>query len=310
MILTENVTKRFEDCVALHDVTCHIESGSIYGMVGSNGAGKSTLLRLLSGVYKPDSGTIRIEEEEVYDNPAAKSRMILVPDELYFLPGANLRRMAKLYESFYPRFDWKRFHFLAESFQLDETRAIRGFSKGMKRQSAILLALSTQADYYFFDETFDGLDPIMRSLVKGLISEDVADRGATAIITSHSLRELEETCDQLAFLHEGGLVMEGDVEELKSTLFKVQIAFSEPFDESLFQDLTVEKCRINGTVAQLILRGDREEVMDALQYLDPVILEILPLNLEEIFTYELKEKGYSFDQVLEQEAKTDEEETV
>ena len=269
MIRAENITKRFEDCVALHDVTCHIESGSIYGMVGSNGAGKSTLLRLLSGVYKPDSGTIRIDGEEVYDNPAAKSRMVLVPDELYFLPGANLRRMAKLYESFYPRFDWKRFHSLAESFQLDETRAIRGFSKGMKRQSAILLALSTQADYYFFDETFDGLDPIMRRLVK-----------------------------------------EGDVEELKSTLFKVQIAFSEPFDESLFQDLRVEKCRINGTVAQLILRGDREEVMDRLQYLDPVILEIVPLNLEEIFTYELKEKGYSFDQVLEQEAKTDEEETV
>lgn len=310
MIRTENVIKHFEDCVALKGVSCHIESGSIYGLVGSNGAGKSTFLRLVSGVYQPDSGSILIDGEPVYDAPAVKNRMILVPDEPYFLPGASLKRMAQMYESFYPGFDRERFHHLTESFRLSETRSIHGFSKGMKRQAAILLALSLRPDYYFFDETFDGLDPIVRKLVKGLISEDVADRKATAIITSHSLRELEDLCDQLALLHEGGLILESDVSELKTSLFKVQIAFTDPFDERAFQGLDVENCEINGTVAQLILRGDREIVMEELQAMDPVLLNMLPLNLEEIFTYELKERGYSFEEILEQEARSDEKEDL
>ncbi len=310
MIRVENAVKKFGDVIALKNISCRIDKGSLYGMVGSNGAGKSTFLRLAAGVYRPDAGSILIDDAPVYDNPAVKNRLVFVPDELFFLAGANLTRMAQLYQSFYPQFDEKRFHFLTESFHLDEKRPIHGFSKGMKRQAATILALSCRPDYYFFDETFDGLDPVMRTLVKGLISEDVVDKQATAIITSHSLRELEDTCDQLALLHEGGLILQSDVQDLKSSLFKVQIAFDTPFGESRFAGLNVQSCKINGTVAQLILRGDRFELLARLKQMDPLLLDVLPLNLEEVFTYEMKELGYSFEDVLEKEAKQDEEETA
>ncbi len=309
MILAENVTKKFEDCIAVRNINCRIQSGSIYGMVGSNGAGKSTFLRLAAGIYKPDEGRITIDGEPVFDTPSAKSKLLFVPDELYFLPGSTLKRMAKLYASIYPRFDLKRFHYLTDSFHLSEMRPIHGFSKGMRRQAAILLALSCRPEYYFFDETFDGLDPIMRTLVKGLINEDVVDHHATAIITSHSLRELEESCDQLALLHEGGIILQSDVQELKTSLFKVQIGFSEPYDVSRFQRFDVQECKINGMVAQLIIRGDKESVMTELETMGPVLLDVLPLSLDEVFTYELKELGYSFENMLEQEA-VDEKETV
>lgn len=306
MIQVQQAVKRFGSITALSNISCRIEKGSVYGMVGSNGAGKSTFLRLVSGVYKPDEGQVTIDGASVFDNPAVKARLVFVPDELFFLPGSTLARMAVLYKSFYPHFDEERFHFLTNSFQLDEKRLIHGFSKGMRRQAATLLALSCRPDFYFFDETFDGLDPVMRRLVKGLINEDVADKNATAIITSHSLRELEDTCDQLALLHKGGLILQSDVQDLKTSLFKVQIAFDRPFDEDLFSSMQVESCLISGGVAQLILRGDKNMILARLKQLDPILLDVLPLNLEEIFTYEMKELGYSFEDVLEKEAKNEE----
>ncbi len=304
MIQVQQAVKRFGDLTALNKISCRIDKGSVYGMVGSNGAGKSTFLRLVSGVYRADEGQVTIDGAPVYDDPAVKSRLVFVPDELFFLPGSTLTRMAVLYKSFYPHFDEERFHFLTNSFQLDEKRLIHGFSKGMRRQAATLLALSCRPDFYFFDETFDGLDPVMRRLVKGLINEDVADKNATAIITSHSLRELEDTCDQLALLHKGGLILQSDVQDLKTSLFKVQIAFDRPFDEDLFSSMQVESCLISGGVAQLILRGDNNMILARLKQLDPILLDVLPLNLEEIFTYEMKELGYSFEDVLEKEAES------
>ena len=306
MIQVQQAVKRFGSITALSNISCRIEKGSVYGMVGSNGAGKSTFLRLVSGVYKPDEGQVTIDGASVFDNPAVKARLVFVPDELFFLTGSTLARMAVFYRSFFPHFDEERFHFLTKAFNLDEKHLIHGFSKGMRRQSATLLALSCRPDYYFFDETFDGLDPVMRRLVKGLINEDVADKNATAIITSHSLRELEDTCDQLALLHKGGLILQSNVQDLKTSLFKVQIAFDRPFSEELFSSLQVENCRINGGVAQLILRGDKYEILARLKQLNPVLLDVLPLNLEEIFTYEMKELGYSFEDVLEKEAKNEE----
>ena len=289
MIQVQQAVKRFGDLIALNKISCRIDKGSIYGLVGSNGAGKSTFLRLVSGVYKADEGLVTIDGAPVYDDPAVKSRLVFVPDELFFLPGSTLTRMAVLYKSFYPHFDEERFHFLTNSFQLDEKRLIHGFSKGMRRQAATLLALSCRPDFYFFDETFDGLDPVMN---------------ATAIITSHSLRELEDTCDQLALLHKGGLILQSDVQDLKTSLFKVQIAFDRPFDEDLFSSMQVESCLISGGVAQLILRGDKNMILARLKQLDPILLDVLPLNLEEIFTYEMKELGYSFEDVLEKEAES------
>ena len=166
MIQTEHLTKKFNTFTALNDVSCKIQNGSIYGMVGSNGAGKSTFLRLISGVYLPDSGSIQIDNEPVYENPAVKERICYIPDTLYFLPGASMNRMAKLYASIYTRFDWQRFQELTEAFELNPKASIHSFSKGMKRQASIILSLSCHPDYMFFDETFDGLDPVMRNLVK------------------------------------------------------------------------------------------------------------------------------------------------
>lgn len=295
MIEVKNITKKFGDFTALDNVTCTIPEGSIYGMVGSNGAGKSTLLRLMSGVYQADSGEILIDGAPVWENKAVKSQIAYVPDELFFLGGATMERMAKLYAAAYPSFDKQRFAELAAAFGLNTKKPVSTFSKGMRRQASTILALSSRPKYIFFDETFDGLDPIMRTLVKKLICNDVLERNATAIITSHSLRELEDTCDQLALLHKGGLVLQSDVGNLKTSLFKVQIAFNEDYTKDAFNDLDVLHYTRHGSVANLIVRGDREQTVAALQAKMPILLDVLPLTLEEVFTYEMEALGYIFE---------------
>lgn len=296
MIEVKALTKRFGDFTALDNVTCNIPEGCIYGMVGSNGAGKSTLLRLISGVYRPDAGAVFVDGQPVYENKAVKARIAFVPDDLFFLGGADMRRMAQLYAAAYPAFDKARFEALTAAFKLDPKKPLSAFSKGMKRQAAIILSLSSRPKYIFFDETFDGLDPIMRTLVKKLIVEDVLDRHATAIITSHSLRELEDTCDQLALLHKGGLVFESDVQNLKTSLFKIQIAFNHEYDRDLFEGLDILHYIRHGSVASFIVRGDREQTVATLQAKLPVLLDVLPLSLEEVFTYEMEALGYIFDE--------------
>ena len=295
MIKAENLTKSFGDFVALSGITCSIPQGCIYGMVGSNGAGKSTFLRLVTGVYKADAGTVCIDGAPVFDNPAVKNQMAYVPDELYFLSGSSMDRMAGLYAAIYPRFDRERYRSLTAAFRLDPRKSLNTFSKGMRRQAATILAVSTRPQYIFFDETFDGLDPVMRNLVKNLITQDVLEHQATAIITSHSLRELEDTCDQLALLHKGGLVLESDVQKLKTTLFKVQIAFDHAYDHTVFSGFDVLNFTKHGSVSNLIVRGDREAVTQALRTQSPVLLEVLPLSLEEVFLYEMESLGYAFD---------------
>lgn len=294
MIQATDLTKKFEDFTALEKISCTIPDGCIYGMVGSNGAGKSTFLRILTGVYQADGGTVTIDGAPVWENPAVKKRIAYVPDELYFLPGASMDRMATMYESIYPGFDRARFAQLAEILHLNRKKNIAAFSKGMKRQAATILAIATRPDYIFFDETFDGLDPVMRNFVKNLICEDVMSRNATAIITSHSLRELEDTCDQLALLHKGGLVLESDVQNLKTSQFKIQIAFSEEYDESRFEGIDMRHFQKRGSVSNMIVRGEREETVQKLQAMCPILLDVLPLSLEEVFTYEMETMGYTF----------------
>jgi ABC-2 type transport system ATP-binding protein len=302
MINVEGISKKFEDFTALDDVTCNISDGCIYGMVGSNGAGKSTFLRVLSGVYRADKGYVFIDGANVYENPYVKENLVFVADELFFLPGTNMKKMADYYNSIYDKFDYERFNHLTEVFRLDPKKSINNFSKGMKRQVAIILALSSRAKYMFFDETFDGLDPVMRNLVKKLICNDVALYNVTAIITSHSLRELEDICDHLALLHKGGMVLDSDIIDLKTSQFKVQIAFNDSFDEGRFQDLKITRYRQEGSVASMIVGGDKEKTVSLLKSMNPVILDILPLTLEEVFTYEMEALGYKFDNVLESEA--------
>lgn len=294
MIEIKNLTKRFQNFTALQNVSCSIGSGCIYGMVGSNGAGKSTFLRTLTGVYQPDDGRVLIDGQSVWDNPMVKRRIAYVPDELYFLSGANLNRMERMYRTIYPDFDPERFHKLCEQLQLPRNKSLGQFSKGMRRQAATILALACRPDYLFFDETFDGLDPVMRNFVKQLICEDVLERGASAIITSHSLRELEDICDQLALLHKGGLVLESDIEELKTAQFKIQVAFHEEYDRSKFEGIEISHFEKTGSVANMIVGGDRNTIVEKLRAMQPILLDVLPLTLEEIFTYEMETLGYTF----------------
>jgi ABC-2 type transport system ATP-binding protein len=265
-------------------------------MVGSNGAGKSTFLRLLAGVYQPDKGSIQIDGAPVWENPDVKKRIAYVPDTIYFLAGANLNRMEAMYRNLYETFSTEKCRKLIQLFALDPKKPLNTFSKGMRRQAATLLALSIQPDYIFFDETFDGLDPVIRNLVKKLICDDVLERNATAVITSHSLRELEDTCDQLALLHKGGLVLQSDVENLKTKQYKIQVAFSQPYEKEDFEKMgiSIQHYSRQGTVINMIVRGDRTVAHDKLHALHPLLLEILPLSLEEIFTYEMEALGYTF----------------
>lgn len=296
MIKARKLTKRFGEVEALANLNCNIPQGCIYGLVGANGSGKSTFLRLCNGIYRPDAGNISINGGEVFDNPSVKEHCVFVPDELYFLPQSNLNRMELLYESMHPRFSRERFTELCAAFKLNTSRPLSTFSKGMRRQAATILALSAMTDYVFFDETFDGLDPVMRNLVKGMLYDDVIERGCTAVVTSHSLRELEDTCDQLALLYQGGIVFESDVQNLKTTLFKVQVAFSQEYDRSIFDGMDILAFNKQGSVSNLIIRGDSAKCKTQIAAKDPLILEILPLTLEEVFLYEMEALGYSFDE--------------
>ena len=284
--------------MALRGLSCQIPEACVYGLVGSNGAGKSTFLRLISGIYRADSGAVTFDGKPVYENPEVKNQIMYVPDELYFLPQANMKRMADLYHSIYSNFNYERFHDLTKTFGLNPTANINTFSKGMKRQAATILALSTMPKYLFFDETFDGLDPVMRNLVKQVIYNDVLERKTTTIITSHSLRELEDACDQLALLHQGGIVFESDIQNLKTSLFKIQVAFGESYDKSKFSEIEMLSYTQVGSVATFIARGDRDMVTEKIRALSPVLLDVLPLNLEEVFIYEMEALGYAFKDVL------------
>ena len=295
MLKAEKITKYFGSFQALSEISLSIEKGSIYGLVGSNGAGKSTLLRILAGVYRQDSGNVSLDGDRVYNNPVVKNRIAYVSDDLYFLPGADLYRMASLYRASYPRFDDVRFFRLLKSVGLDLNKPVSEYSKGMRRQAATMLALASQPDYIFFDETFDGLDPVMRNYIKGVISEDVLSRGASAVITSHSLRELEDTCDQLALLHKGGLVLESDIEQIKTRHVKVQIGFREDYTEEKFSGIVYAGFSKHGSVSSMILSGETSAEVEKLKAMEPVILDVLPLSLEEMFTYELETLGYTFE---------------
>ena len=304
MLSVKNLHASVDDKEILRGIDLDVKAGEVHAIMGPNGSGKSTLLRCLNHLETIDSGEIRIDGEPVWDNPAVKRRIAYVPDELYFLAGANLNRMERMYRNLYPDFDRDRFEKLRSHLQLPRNKSLGQFSKGMRRQAATILALSCRPDYLFFDETFDGLDPVMRNFVKKLICEDVLERGASAIITSHSLRELEDICDQLALLHKGGLVLESDIENLKTSQFKIQIAFRGEYDKSKFQGIQVSHYEKSGSVANLIVSGDRDEIVQKLRAMEPILLDVLPLTLEEVFTYEMETLGYTFqiDDLLEEES--------
>lgn len=301
MIKTINVTKSFDDFKALNNLNCTIDKSCVYGLIGSNGAGKSTFLRTITGIYKPEEGEVLIDDKPVYDNPEVKRDFVFIPDDLFFLKGASLTRMASLYATMYDTFDYTRFNSLVAQFKLDPNKNLNTFSKGMKRQAATILALACKTKYLFFDETFDGLDPIVRNLVKNVIYEDVCEREATAVITSHALRELEDTCDQLSLLYQGGIIFESEVQNLKTSLFKVQIAFEEVFDKNSFVGINIMEYNQTGKVASFIVKGDQDETITHCQKMNPILFEIVPLSLEEVFVHEMDLLGYNFGDIQEEE---------
>ena len=293
MIEIKNLYHSLGTKSVLENVNITVKESTITGLVGINGAGKTTLLRLISGIYTPDKGTIFYKGYPV-DRPDVKEKIFFLPDDPFYNHSTTGAELFKMYKSLYPSADHAVFMKNVELFGIDVKARVRTFSKGMRRQALTILALASKPDYIFFDETFDGLDPVMRNYIKKLICQDVVDRGATAIITSHSLRELEDTCDQLALLHKGGIILESDVQNLKTSQYKVQIAFSEDFDKSLFESIEIVSFVKHGSVANLIVKGEREETVAKLQALNPVLLDVLPLTLEEVFTYEMEALGYSF----------------
>jgi ABC-2 type transport system ATP-binding protein len=295
MVTIENVTKCFGKKRALDNINCTIKDGSILGVVGSNGAGKSTLLRLISGVYKADKGSIKIDGESIYDNAPVKHKCVFISDNPYYYQGATLDSMAKLYSSFYRDFSFKEYDELVEIFGLDPQSLISIFSKGMQRQAIIILALSCKCKYIILDEALDGLDPVKRGIVKQKLYNSVMDNESTVIISSHSLRELEDTCDNLVMIHDGKVIFERDVADMETMLSKVQIVLQDDLLKSDFEDIEVLKYTRNGSVANLIVKGDSEKILKILDKKNPILIEVLPLSLEEIFTYELHARGYGID---------------
>ena len=239
--------------------------------------------------------------EPVFDNEKVKEGIVIVPDELYFLPNSNLKRMAKFYESYYKSFSRKRFDALVETFRFDKEKTLSKLSKGMKRQAAMILALSVRPKYLLFDETFDGLDPMVRQAFKQIIIKDVEDNNTTVIFTSHSLRELEGVCDTLAFINNDTVVFSGDIISIQNSMFKIQVVFKEEFDKDTFEGMEILGFEKNGSVANMIVKGDREEIEQKIKAMNPVLFDVVMLNLEEIFNYQVGASGYSFDMSLLEE---------
>jgi ABC-2 type transport system ATP-binding protein len=305
MIEIKNLTKKFGKLYALNNLNMIIEEGGIFGIVGSNGAGKSTLMRLIVGVYQSDHGDVFVDSKKAYENPKAKSQCVFLSDTAYFSVGASLESMAVEYAKHYKTFSIDDYESLVNNFGLNPKVSLSTFSKGMQKQAMIILALACNCKYTLLDETLDGLDPVMRGVVKKRIYQSVIDRNATVVITSHSLRELDDMCDNLAMLHKGKIIYQKDVQDIKTSLIKVQIAFDDDFDIKRFNDIEVIKYTKNGSVANLIVKGDKEKTALVLKSKKPMLLEIVPLSLEEIFTYELKERGYAFEDVVSKEENED-----
>lgn len=291
MIVTQNISKRFNDVQALNEISLHINKGAVFGLVGTNGAGKSTFLRLLAGIYRPDTGEILIDEQPVWENAQLKSRLFYISDEQYFFANATPQEVAHYYNGIYPNFDLSRFVELMQGFELTVTRKISTFSKGMKKQLSVILGLCSGVDYIFCDETFDGLDPVMRHAVKSLFAADVADRGLTPIIASHNLRELEDICDHVGLLHRGGVLLEKDLDDMKLGAGKVQCVLPGGVEPaSLGLNIVIDEQR--GQLHTLIARGSQEEIMAKVGAVNPVFMEFLPLTLEEFFIMETEVAGY------------------
>lgn len=293
MIEVSKVRKAFNDIEAVQDISATIQEGAVFGLVGTNGAGKSTFLRMLAGVLKPDEGTIVLDGEEVFENGKAKEKLFFIPDEQYFFPNASAKDMMDYYAMVYREFDKDKFKEYMEKFNLSIERRIHTFSKGMKRQVSVLLGICAHTKYLFCDETFDGLDPVMRQAVKSIFVAEMMNRAFTPVIASHNLRELEDICDHVGLLHQGGVLFSKDLEDIKTGVHKIQCVLPDTADEEqLLKELDVLQCTRNGSLLTFTARGTKMEITQRIEQRNPVFWEVLPLTLEEIFISETEVAGY------------------
>lgn len=287
MIKIRDLNKFYDGFHVLSDLNMTVPRGSIYGLIGINGAGKTTILQLLSGVLKQDSGLITFNDEEVWENRSLKERIGFIPDELYFPNGYNLEKVSKLYAGLYPNWDENKFQQLTTSFHLDTKSKIQKFSKGMKRKAAFCLTLPTMPDFLLLDESMDGLDPLMRRLAWKHIIEDVADRNMTVVISSHNIKEMEGICDHIGILSGNCMKFEKEMNSLKGDLYKIQISFGDNPEDTTYSKLNVLHKESRGSVDLLLVKDSKEKIESYISEYNPLICDILPLTLEEVFIYEL-----------------------
>lgn len=298
MIRVENVTKTFHGFKALDNTTLHVKKGAIYGLVGSNGAGKSTIIRHITGIYRPDSGSILIDGEPVYENPIVKSRIAYIPDELFYFMQADTLEMKRFYKGMYPGFDEKLFEKLREFFpSIDVKRSIRRLSKGMQKQVAFWLSICCMPDLMVLDEPVDGLDPVMRRQIWSIIMTEATERNITVLVSSHNLRELEDVCDHVGIMHKGQIMIERSLSDLQGSVSKIQVAFQEGMP-SLPKEFEILHMSNTGRVYTLIVKGDPKRAREMLQSTNPMLIDVLPLTLEEIFVYEMGGVNYEIKDIL------------
>ena len=299
MIQVKDVVKTFDGFRALDSLSMNVPRGAIYGLVGPNGAGKSTILRHITGAYRPDSGTITVDGKPVYENPEVKRRIAVIPDDYYFFPSASTRDMMQFYRGLYPGFDMGRYEKLREVFStVSERHPIRRLSKGMQKQSAFWLALCCNPDVLVLDEPVDGLDPVMRRQVWSLLMSDVAERGTTVLVSSHNLRELEDVCDHVGILSHGKVLLERSLSDLQDNVIKMQVVFQEKELPQLPEDMEVLHASTVGRIHTLIIRGNATDVTNRLAVYSPILMDAIPLTLEEIFIYELGGEDYAVKDIV------------
>ena len=297
MIEIRDAVKRFDGFAALDGVTLTVPTGAVYGLVGPNGAGKSTLLRCLSGIYRTDSGSVTVDGAPVWEDPAVKRRVSSIPDDWFYFLQASTQDMMKLYRGLYPAFSMERYEKLEKVFPIDPKKPIRHLSKGMQKQAAFWLTMCCMPEYLLLDEPVDGLDPVMRRQVWSLVLDDVAERGTTVLVSSHNLRELEDVCDHVGILDHGKVLLERSLEQLQDNMVKLQVVFPEGMD-AIPAELPVLHAAKLGRIHTLILRMNAQKAEELLAQYHPLLVDAVPLTLEEIFIYELGGADYAVKDIV------------
>ncbi|MBP8639432.1 MAG: ABC transporter ATP-binding protein [Oscillospiraceae bacterium] len=296
MIEVRNVSKSFDGFKALNQLSINVPTGSIYGLVGPNGAGKSTIIRHITGIYRQDEGEVLVNGEPVYENPSIKKEIAYIPDDVFFFAQSSIKDMMKFYKGVCPSFSVERYEKLREAFNLNENSKMRSLSKGMQKQAAFWLMVSMCPKVLVLDEPVDGLDPVMRRQVWGILMADVAENGTTVLVSSHNLRELEDVCDHVGIMNKGQLLLERNLSDLQDNIAKVQLAL--PDGKTLPNELNVLHHSSTGRLQTIIVRGKSEEITNQLATCEPLFMDVIPLSLEEIFIYELGGEHYEVKDII------------